>query len=70
MTDDEREAERVKMLASAVYREMSHARRSEDYVRTIVGKHGDHPAFTEYMREMCLTETLNEFVSRPALRIF
>lgn len=69
MTEDEKEAERIKMLASAVYREIVHSNRSEDYVRMIVRKHGEHPAFKKYMREMGLTETLDEFVSRPELRV-
>jgi hypothetical protein len=68
MTDAEKKAERVKALASAVYREMHHARRSENYVRTIAVKHGEHPAFQEFMREMCLTDALEEFLSRPTLR--
>ena len=67
MTDEEREAERIKSLASSVYRSLDEARRQEDYVRTLAKKHGDHPAFKTYMREMGLEGRLSEFMSRPQL---
>lgn len=68
MTPDEVAAEKIKSLASAVYRQMDQARQAENYVRTIVGRHGDHPAFKQWMREMHLTETVEEFVSRPVMK--
>lgn len=67
MTDAERENERVKSLASAVYRQLDEAERAEGYVRTASSKWGEHPAFQEYMREMLLTERLAEFLARPQM---
>lgn len=67
MTDQEREAERIRSLASAVYRAMDAAQREEDYVRLIAKRHGDHPAFREYMRGMLLEGRLAEVVARPQL---
>lgn len=67
MTDEEREAERIKSLASAVYRQLDEAQRAEDYVRTITGRHGQHPAFKAYMDEMLLSARLDEFLARPIM---
>ena len=65
MTDIEKDNERVRALASAVYHDLEIAARAEGYVRQIVERHGNHPAFAAYMREMHLDSRLAEFVSRP-----
>ena len=67
MTDEQREDERIKSLASAAYRALDAAEFHEDYVRTIAARHGEHPAFKQYMHEMLLTGRLEEFIKRSKL---
>jgi hypothetical protein len=67
MTDEQREAERIRSLASAVYRALDAAQSQEDYVRLLAAKHGNHPAFKAYMSEMLLTDRLAEFMARPQM---
>ncbi len=64
LTEKERDAERVRSLASAVYRSLDAAQKEEDYVRQIAKRHSEHPAFKQYMSEMLLAERLAEFMSR------
>ncbi len=67
MTPEEREAERIRNLAAAVYGAMDRLAEAETYIRQITAKHGTHPAFTKYMTEMLLKERLAEVLARPKL---
>lgn len=67
MTEEEKEAERIKSLASATYRALDEAVRAEDYVRLVTKRHGEHPAFKQYMSEMLLAGRLKEFMARKEM---
>lgn len=67
MTDEEKEAERIKERAVSAYRQMEAALVHERWARNIVAKHGEHPAFQRYMTEMGLTGKLAEFLGRPVV---
>lgn len=68
MTKDEKDAEKIKALAAAVYCELCIASRAERYVRQIAGKHYNHPAFKKYMADMALEVPLDEFLARTATK--
>lgn len=68
MTEQEREAEKVKSLASCVYRALERADRIEGYIRTVHKKYSEHPAFKEYMKGMMLENKLNDFIAREPLK--
>ncbi len=68
MTEQEREAEKVKSLASCVYRALETVYKAERYIRTIHKKHSQHPAFQQYMKDMMLENALNDVTTRAPLK--
>ena len=67
MTDEEKDAERIKERAATAYRQMEAALDHERGARNIVATHGEHPAVQRYMIEMGLTGKLAEFLGRPVV---
>jgi hypothetical protein len=56
MTEEEKNAEHVKSMASACFSELTILRRSQNSLEQIVTRHWEHPAFQDYMRDMGLKE--------------
>jgi hypothetical protein len=61
MTDDEKASETARAMAASAYQQMVISEQAADAVRLYAKRHGDHPAFQEYMRDMALTEKLKKF---------
>jgi hypothetical protein len=67
MTEEEKHAEKMKMVAASCYRELDWALKAEDAVRAIVEKRGADPVFRQWMADMGLSEKLDAFVARPSV---
>ena len=52
MSPEDKTAELVRGLASACYRQMVVAEQSAAYVADVSKRHGDHPAFKEFMLDL------------------
>jgi hypothetical protein len=52
VSPEEKKAELVRGLASACYRQMVVAEQAAAYVANVSKRHGDHPAFMEFMRDL------------------